>query len=182
MSGLLTRLERAVHGGPGHLTDDEIVEAVEKLVAERDALAARDAAEAWGFGDAVRKASQIGRDGPPLYGADLVERVRSLAENAQISADLDRTATPLRAFRRAVAAELSPDGALDDRELLDLLRQRLRASAPEYAGSPAADGRAVQALLDAHDYPLRDLGPVVRVMRLLAMQGVDLAGDAGGEQ
>lgn len=47
-------------------------------------------------------------------------------------------------------------------------------------GSPAYDGRAVQALLDRHGYPLSDLGPVVRVMRLLGIQGVDLAGDEGG--
>lgn len=157
------------------------------LLAERDEARAdleaeRQASEARAVTlDGIRAALGTTTAGRGLVDA-VADRARRLRETSDYNGSLLRQLSALTALCRAIAAELSPDGELSDRELLDLLRQRLRASAPEslYAGSPAADGRAVQALLDAHDYPLRDLGPVVRVMRLLGQQGVDLAGDAGG--
>jgi hypothetical protein len=57
--------------------------------------------------------------GPPVR--ESVDDVCALAESRA-------------ALRRALVAELSPDGRLSDRELLDLLRERLRASV-----APAVD-------------------------------------------
>lgn len=94
-------------------------------------------------------------DPPPAFGAP-VDRDTLLGELNE-----------LRREREELIAER--DEARRQRDALPLTSESL------YAGSPAADGRAVQALLDAYGVPHRDLSPVVRVMWLIGQLGLDLA-------
>lgn len=122
MSGdtLAGRLAKAV-GVDLSRGDTEIVEAVERVVVERDALAAAR--------------------------AKLEEQCGTFAALAT----------------RATAAG----------ERLQAENDRMRKS---YAGSPAADGRAIQAALDALGVPLSDCGPVVRAVYLAGLQGYTARG------
>lgn len=100
-----------------------------------------------------------------------------VAEVAELRAGRDalrRERETLIAERAQIATALGVrvDASI---EMVDAAIRRLFADRTD-DGSPAYDGRAVQALLDAHGYPLREFGPVVRVMRLLGIQGVDLPG------
>lgn len=157
------------------MSDTETIRDAHLIVALRSELEAeRQASEARAVTlDGIREAL-----GTTAAGRGLVEAVEALQERK------NKYVNDLLALRNGLHIELNADGNLNDRELIDLLRERLRAAASHgtlqpvaeslYAGSPAADGRAVQLLLDRHGYPLSEFGPVVRVQRLLDLQGVDL--------
>lgn len=100
-------------------------------------------------------------------------------------AEAERQASEARAvtldgIREALGTTAAGRGLVEAVERIVAERDRLLVAVSHGGitrtddGSPAYDGRAVQALLDAHGYPLREFGPVVRVMRLLDLQGVDL--------
>lgn len=118
--------------------------------------------------------------GVTMHEDEAIEGVRSLAlslEDAYKQRDEARAEVErLRAHRARVCDALGLAGApLDDVER-KIAHLSGRGGPGLLDGSPVDDGRAVQALLDAHGYPLAEFGPVVRVMRLLGIQGVDLPG------
>lgn len=165
MSGrtLAERLSMAV-GVDLSRGDIAIVEAVERIREENDRNVAA-------LASLVEQRDEAIAD----LGQHLARAERAVEARERALALLDVT----QARERVLASEVERlreqrDEAIGEANALRAERESI------YAGSPAADGRAVQALLDAHGYPLREFGPVVRVMRLLGIQGVDLAGDEGG--
>ena len=90
---------------------DELRREREALIAGRDELLSQHAMHQALIGDV-----HLALDACGWSRGALVSRVQRLTDQ-------------LRDLRRAIAAELSPDGNLNDRELIDLLRERLRAGA-----------------------------------------------------
>lgn len=165
MSGrtLAERLSMAV-GVDLSRGDIAIVEAVERIREENDRNVAA-------LASLVEQRDEAIAD----LGQHLARAERAVEARERALALLDVT----QARERVLASEVERlreqrDAAIDE---ANELRREIATGRTEslYAGSPAADGRAVQALLDAYGVPHGDLGPVVRVMWLIGQLGLDLA-------